>query len=68
MGLGRIAEGFGVEAARVERPREIRPVLERALTEGRPVVRDVLIDHDELGAHRAKAPAAVEAAGGAKGG
>jgi benzoylformate decarboxylase len=51
--LVRVAEGFGVEARRVVRPDEIRPALERALGSSGPVVLDVVIDPEELGAHRA---------------
>jgi benzoylformate decarboxylase len=65
--LVRLAEGLGVEAVRIERPEEIRPALERALGGSRAIVLDVLIDPDELGAHRVKAPAAAKAAGTAKG-
>jgi thiamine pyrophosphate-dependent acetolactate synthase large subunit-like protein len=39
---------------RVDRPGEIAPALERALGSGRPVVLDIAIDPEELGAHRPK--------------
>jgi benzoylformate decarboxylase len=52
--LTKLAESLGVAGVRVDRPGEIAPALERALGSGRPVVLDIAIDPEELGAHRPK--------------
>lgn len=42
--LSKVAESFGAHGERVERPSEIIPALERALSSGKPAVLDVIID------------------------
>jgi acetolactate synthase-1/2/3 large subunit len=42
--ISRVAEGFGCIGIRVERPEEIAPALDKALTAGSPVVVEVVTD------------------------
>ena len=46
--FARIAEAMGCFGVRVERPEEIRPALQRALTSDRPAVVDIVSDIDAL--------------------
>lgn len=39
-----IAEGFGIEALRIEKPEQIKPAFEKAFKERKPILLDVLID------------------------
>ncbi len=47
--LAAVARSFGCHGERVERPEQLRPALENALTCGRPAVVDVVTDIDILG-------------------
>jgi len=49
--FARIAEGFGCVGLRVEKPEEIRPALEKALSLNRPVVVDVVTDMYAIAPH-----------------
>jgi acetolactate synthase-1/2/3 large subunit len=42
----KLAESFGVAARRVQTPRELQPVLERALADGKPAVIEVVVEKD----------------------
>lgn len=42
--LAKVAQAFGAHGERVEKPREIIPAMERALSSGRPSVLDVVVD------------------------
>lgn len=46
--FARIAEDFGALGIRVEKPSEIRPALEKALSAGRPALLDVVTDIDAM--------------------
>jgi acetolactate synthase-1/2/3 large subunit len=46
--FARIAEEMGAVGIRVEKPSELRPAFERALSCGRPVVLDVISDIQAL--------------------
>jgi benzoylformate decarboxylase len=39
-----IAQGFGVQAQRIERPEQVGPALKAALASGKPVLLDVMVD------------------------
>lgn len=41
-----LAQSFGVEGIRIERPGDFAPALERAVTSGKPVVLDVRVDRE----------------------
>ncbi len=43
--LSRVAQSFGAYGERVEKPADIIPALERALSSGKPAVLDVIIDN-----------------------
>jgi acetolactate synthase-1/2/3 large subunit len=43
----KLAEAFGATGIRVEKPREIKPSLKRALQADTPVVVDIVIDGEE---------------------
>ena len=47
--LAKVAEAMGCFGARVERPDEITPALQRALASGRPAVVDIVSDVEVLG-------------------
>ncbi|MDI6841191.1 MAG: acetolactate synthase large subunit [Methanothermobacter wolfeii] len=44
----RLAESFGVEAERIEKPGETQEALSRAIKSGEPVLLDIIIDPDEI--------------------
>jgi acetolactate synthase I/II/III large subunit len=44
----KLAESFGVNAERVEKPGEMREAVERAIRSGEPYLIDVIIDPDEI--------------------
>lgn len=44
----KLAEAFGVQAERVERPGEMKETLKNALNSGEPTLIDVIIDPDEI--------------------
>ena len=39
-----LAKSYGAEGYRVENPKELKPVLEKAIASGRPTVLDVFMD------------------------
>lgn len=45
----RLAESYGVQGWRVERPEEIRPALQQALESGRPALLEVVVDPKDAG-------------------
>lgn len=44
----KLAEAFGVDAYRVEKPGEVRETLQNAIKSGEPVLLDITIDHKEI--------------------
>jgi acetolactate synthase-1/2/3 large subunit len=42
--LARVAEAFGAHGESIEKPDQIIPALERALSSGKPAVLDVILD------------------------
>jgi acetolactate synthase-1/2/3 large subunit len=44
----KLAESFGVQGERVERPGEMEEALKKALRSGEPTLIDVIIDPDEI--------------------
>lgn len=62
--IAKLAESFGVGAETIARPDAIAPALSRALAAAGPTVLDLVIDPEELGAHRPK-PTSYVASGGA---
>lgn len=43
----RLAEAYGAEGIRIEKPEEIRPALEQAIASSKPVMLDFLIEREE---------------------